>query len=162
MHASRCRSTEFTRYVADIPIAIALVAIDQRAFNHLEVSEGSRCLGKELCSISPVGKAKNDALGIVSLHVQKRTNFWAGESPLPDRLLWEISAVRERQVQARFRGHFAPIRKFFDSIAHVVRDGVVALGSVGVGNGFVTQGFAWGDTTDMRQQNNASARTFAA
>lgn len=131
MRASRCRSTEFTRYVADIPIAIALVAIDQSAFNHIEFSDGSRCLGKELCSISPVGKAKNDALDIVSLHVQKRTNFWAGEPSLPDCLLWEISAMRERQVQARSRGHFAPIRKFFDSVTHVVRDGVVARESVG-------------------------------
>lgn len=52
--------------------------------------------------------------------------------------------------------------KFFDSIAHVVRDGVVALQSVVVEKGFVTQGMAWGDTTDMRQQNDAPARTFAA
>ena len=126
------RNAEFGSDVADIPIAIALVAIDQSAFNYLEFSEGSRCLGKELCSISPVGKAKNDALRIVSLHVQKRTNFWAGEPSLPDRLLWEISAMRERQVKAWPRGHFAPTRKFFDGIAHVVRDGVVARESVGV------------------------------
>ncbi len=127
-----CFDAKISCYVADIPITIALVAVDQSAFNHIEFSDGSRCLGKELCSISPVGKAKNDALGIVSLHVQKRTNFWAGESSVPDRLLWEISAVRERQVQARSRGHFAPVRKFFDSIAHVVRDGVVAHESVDV------------------------------
>lgn len=126
------RNAEFGSDVADIPIAVALIAINQGPFNHIEFSDGSRCVRKKLCSISPIGEAKNDALGIVSLHVQKRTNFWAGESSLPDRLLWEISAVRERQVQARSRGHFAPIRKFFDSIAHVVRDGVVARESVGV------------------------------
>lgn len=117
--------------MANIPIAVTLVVIDQSPFNHIEFANDRRGLRKELCSISSAGKAKNDALGVVSLHIQKRTNFRAGEPSLPDRLLWEISSMRKRQVQARSRGHFAPIRKFFDSVAHVVRDGVVARESVG-------------------------------
>lgn len=79
--------------VADIPIAVALIAINQGPFNHIEFSDGSRCLRKKLCSISPVGEAKNDSLGVMGLHVQKRTNLWTREPSLPDRLLWEISAM---------------------------------------------------------------------
>jgi hypothetical protein len=119
------RNAELGCDVADVPIAIALIAINQGAFNHIEFSDGNRRLGKELCSISPVGKAKNDALSIVSLHVQKRTDLWTRETSLLDCLLWELSAVRERQIEAGARRHLAPIREFFDRIVHFVRDGVV-------------------------------------
>jgi len=63
------RIAELGSDVADIPIAVALLTINQGAFNYIEFSEGRRCLRKELCGISPVCKAENDSLGVVGLHV---------------------------------------------------------------------------------------------
>lgn len=83
------------RDVANIPIAVALIAIDKRAFNHLKRIEGECCRGEKPFCIAPIGEAQAYSLGIVRLHVQQWANLWACKTALPHGLLREIPAMRK-------------------------------------------------------------------
>ena len=83
------------RNVANIPIPVALVAIDQFSLNHLKGIDGERRLGKEALRVTAVCETQGDSLGVVGLHVQQRPNFRTCEAALSHRLLREVPAMRE-------------------------------------------------------------------
>jgi hypothetical protein len=87
------RQTEFSRDIANIPIAVALVAIDQSALNDVKRTKGERGVWKKPFRIALIGEAQDQFLRVVRLPVQQRANFWASKPSLSHVLLGKISAM---------------------------------------------------------------------
>lgn len=73
-------NTEFGSDVADIPIAVTLVVIDQGAFNHIEFPNGRSCLRKELDCVALAGETKHKSLRVMCFYIEKRPDLWASEA----------------------------------------------------------------------------------
>jgi hypothetical protein len=114
----RLGATEFRPDAANIPTAVALVAIDQRALDNLQLLLNGRRVWEVATGVSSIGKTQGQLLRIERLHVEQRANLRSGRSTHVDELLREVTSVRERQVQAWFRGHFTPVGEFFGRCTH--------------------------------------------
>lgn len=79
--------------MANVPIAIALVAIDQGALHDLQRLSCLGGFGEEALGVPLVGESHDYLLPVARAHVQHRPQLGAGKASAAHGLLGEVSPV---------------------------------------------------------------------